>query len=133
MLFFVIPRSKLTVKAQDTALDVFADNFRRLLMTAPLRVSFNPSTTTQPDLVSSTSGAPGDRLPVVGLDPGWVHGCKWAACDPHGAILATGIMWPPIGTHHTLPRGRDQHDDGLTKLTSIMRTHRCVVEISSSI
>ncbi|XP_018652644.1 tex protein-relatedtranscription accessory protein (S1 rna binding domain) [Schistosoma mansoni] len=69
-------RTKLTTSAQDASLEVFSENLRRLLMTAPLR----------------------DRLPVIGLDPGWRNGCKWAACDPHGNVLSTGILWPP----HTL-------------------------------
>ncbi|TPP56134.1 S1 RNA-binding domain-containing protein 1 [Fasciola gigantica] len=133
-------RSKMTIKAQDISLDVFTDNFRRLLMTAPLRVPTGSSTNTSiGDVISSISGAPGDRLPVVGLDPGWVHGCKWAACDPHGVVLATGIVWPPIGTVQPQRHGGrrfvspkrcfdhkpsySRRDDGVTHLTAIMRTH----------
>ncbi|CAH8610749.1 unnamed protein product [Schistosoma rodhaini] len=96
-------RTKLTTSAQDASLEVFSENLRRLLMTAPLRipVSSNDSTVKNENdigMISSASGAPGDRLPVIGLDPGWRNGCKWAACDPHGNVLSTGILWPP----HTL-------------------------------
>ncbi|VDP91371.1 unnamed protein product [Echinostoma caproni] len=125
-------RSKLTTKAQDTSLEVFTDNFRRLLMTAPLRATTtSPQLQTEPDVISSTAGAPGDRLPVVGLDPGWAHGCKWAACDPHGAVLSTGILWPPIRSNQPLERRGLIHQsrnsgqgDGLAHLTTVMRTHK---------
>ncbi|GAA50818.1 S1 RNA-binding domain-containing protein 1 [Clonorchis sinensis] len=94
-------RSRLTAQAQDTSLDVFSENLRRRLMTAPLRAPTTPvggaSHAGDPGdgVISSSSAAPGDRLPVVGLDPGWRHGCKWAACDPHGDVISTGIVWPP--------------------------------------
>lgn len=61
-------------------------------MTAPLRQSFLEEN--ENEVISSLSAAPGDRLPVLGLDPGYKHGCKWAACDPYGSVLATGVVWP---------------------------------------
>ncbi|CAH8532597.1 unnamed protein product [Schistosoma turkestanicum] len=127
-------RSKLTTSAQDASVEVFAENLRRLLMTAPLRipVSSNHSTGNSDNdigMVSSASGAPGDRLPVIGLDPGWRNGCKWAACDPHGNVLSTGILWPP----HTLAavppkklsmQNGPMNNNGLGALTAVMQRHQ---------
>ncbi|VDN17113.1 unnamed protein product [Dibothriocephalus latus] len=106
--------SKFTSLAHDESLGVFSDNLRRLLMSAPLRCSPLPSAgatatttatttakvfsptrtndTSTPDVISAALGSPGDRLPVVGLDPGWRHGCKWAACDPLGTVLQAGVL-----------------------------------------
>ncbi|CAH8571693.1 unnamed protein product [Heterobilharzia americana] len=97
-------RAKLTTSAQDASLEVFTENLRRLLMTAPLRNSTSFGESTVKDecdtgMISSASGAPGDRLPVVGLDPGWRNGCKWAACDPHGNVLATGALTAVMQRH----------------------------------
>nr|CAH8862796.1 unnamed protein product [Trichobilharzia regenti] len=128
-------RAKLSTSAQDSSLEVFTENLRRLLMTAPLRIptTVNQTTTTtstkyEDDLgmISSASGAPGDRLPVVGLDPGWRNGCKWAACDPHGNVLATGILWPPH-TYSAIPvkqlnaRNGPRENNGLAALTAVMQ------------
>uniref|UniRef100_A0A5K4EEL0 Tex protein-relatedtranscription accessory protein (S1 rna binding domain) n=1 Tax=Schistosoma mansoni TaxID=6183 RepID=A0A5K4EEL0_SCHMA len=127
-------RTKLTTSAQDASLEVFSENLRRLLMTAPLRipVSSNDSTVKNENdigMISSASGAPGDRLPVIGLDPGWRNGCKWAACDPHGNVLSTGILWPP----HTLSaippkklsvQNGPMSNNGLGALTAVMQRHQ---------
>ncbi|CAH8600392.1 unnamed protein product [Heterobilharzia americana] len=127
-------RAKLTTSAQDASLEVFTENLRRLLMTAPLRNSTSFGESTVKDecdtgMISSASGAPGDRLPVVGLDPGWRNGCKWAACDPHGNVLATGILWPPH-TQSAIPSKRLKACDGpltnngLGALTAVMQRHQ---------
>lgn len=99
-------RARMTSDAQEISLIVFGDNLRRILMTAPLRnaplpcaadlnaKNMDPSRERahSPEVISSRLGAPGDRLPVVGLDPGFRHGTKWAACDPLGSVIATGII-----------------------------------------
>ncbi|CAH8861106.1 unnamed protein product [Trichobilharzia szidati] len=125
-------RAKLSTAAQDSSLEVFTENLRRMLMTAPLRIptTVNQTTTTKYEdelgMISSASGAPGDRLPVVGLDPGWRNGCKWAACDPHGNVLATGILWPPH-TYSAIPMKQlnahngPRENNGLGALTAVMQ------------
>ncbi|CAH8592871.1 unnamed protein product [Schistosoma bovis] len=127
-------RTKLTTSAQDASLEVFSENLRRLLMTAPLRIPVSSSDSTVKSdndigMISSASGAPGDRLPVIGLDPGWRNGCKWAACDPHGNVLSTGILWPP----HTLSaippkklsmQNEPMSNNGLGALTAAMQRHQ---------
>lgn len=119
---------------------MFVDNLRGMLMTAPLRVAPPPAAAdlnartvpripSPPEVVSCALGAPGDRLPVVGLDPGWVHGTKWAACDPLGDVLATGVI------HVTLKRTQTRRScasttadggNGVAGLVKAMRDHGCV-------
>ncbi len=57
--------------ADTTAIDVFADNLRQLLMGAPL---------------------PGRR--VMGIDPGFRTGCKVVCLDPQGQLLHHDIIYP---------------------------------------
>ncbi|MEW6243944.1 MAG: Tex family protein [Bacillota bacterium] len=64
-------RSALTDKAEDRAIRVFGENTKRLLMQAPVR---------------------GYR--VLGIDPGYRTGCKWAAVDESGTLLEVGTIYP---------------------------------------
>ena len=64
-------RRELTIKAQQHAIHVFADNLRALLG--------------QPPLEGHT---------VLGLDPGFRTGCKVALVDPTGKVLATDTIYP---------------------------------------
>ena len=54
-------------------LDVFAENLRELLLTLPCRNSV-----------------------VMGLDPGFKHGCKVAVIDVNGNVLQTGVVYPRV-------------------------------------
>jgi len=64
-------RRKLTEKAEDHAIQIFAKNLRALLL--------------QPPLADHT---------IMGLDPGYRTGCKVAVIDPTGKSLATGTIYP---------------------------------------
>lgn len=64
-------RSDLTEMAEDGAIKVFAANLRQLLLAPPIA-----------------------GKTVLGWDPGYVHGCKLAVCDPTGKILTTDMVFP---------------------------------------
>ena len=64
-------RSDLTEMAEDGAIKVFAANLRQLLLAPPIT-----------------------GKTVLGWDPGYVHGCKLAVCDPTGKILTTDMVFP---------------------------------------
>ncbi len=64
-------RSDLTEKAEDGAIEVFAENTRQLLMQQPL------------------SGRT-----VLGWDPAFRTGCKLAVVDPTGRVLDTAVIYP---------------------------------------
>ncbi len=64
-------RSELTEKASDSAIKVFSQNLRQLLMQPPVKGSV-----------------------TLGLDPGYRTGCKVAVVDGTGKVLDTGVIYP---------------------------------------
>lgn len=64
-------RASLTEKGGEQAIKVFAANLRALLLQPPVR----------------------DKI-VLGLDPGYRTGCKVAAVDGTGKVLATAAIYP---------------------------------------
>lgn len=67
-------RSMLTQRADDEAIDVFAQNLRPLLMQPPVKNKI-----------------------VLALDPGYRNGCKCAVVDGTGKVLDTGIIYITMG------------------------------------
>ncbi len=63
-------RSTLTENAATSAIKVFADNLRELLLQPPIK-----------------------GLTVLGLDPGYRTGCKAAVVDQTGMVLDTGVLY----------------------------------------
>ena len=64
-------RNELTEKAQAQALEVFARNLRALLLQAPVK-----------------------GKTILGIDPAYRTGCKWAVVDPTGLVLEIGVFYP---------------------------------------
>ena len=63
-------RSEMSSKAAEDSIKVFASNLRQLLLQAPIKNSV-----------------------VLGLDPGYAHGCKTAVIDPTGKVLDHDIIY----------------------------------------
>ncbi|XP_035210140.1 uncharacterized protein YdcI-like [Stegodyphus dumicola] len=64
-------RSDLSKHAEKESIAVFCSNLKSLLLTPPVR-----------------------GKTVVGVDPGFTHGCKIAAVSSKGAVLATDVIYP---------------------------------------
>jgi len=64
-------RAALTETAGESAIKLFSDNLKHLLMTAPLK----------------------DKT-VLGYDPGYRTGCKLAVVDKTGMVLDTAVIYP---------------------------------------
>ena len=64
-------RSELTEKASTSAIKVFSDNLKQLLMQPPVK----------------------DKI-TIGLDPGYRTGCKVAVVDGTGKVLDTAVIYP---------------------------------------
>ena len=64
-------RSSLTERAEEGAMDVFAENLRSLLLQPPIR----------------------NRV-ILAVDPGFRTGCKIAIVDQTGRVLDTGVIYP---------------------------------------
>lgn len=85
-------RRSLTEKAEEHSLTVFARNLRRLLLQPPIR---------------------GKR--VLALDPGYKNGCKLAALDEFGGVLAHDLI-------HLVGDDAKQAD-GRRRLAEMIREH----------
>ena len=64
-------RSDMTAKAAEDSIKVFASNLRQMLLQPPMKNSI-----------------------VLGLDPGYAHGCKTAVIDSTGKVLDHAIIYP---------------------------------------
>ncbi|TGE33726.1 Tex family protein [Desulfosporosinus sp. Sb-LF] len=64
-------RAELSAQAEEQAIKVFAANLRQLLLQPPVRGKM-----------------------VLGLDPGFRTGCKWAVVDETGKLLKVGVIYP---------------------------------------
>ena len=64
-------RSEMSAKAAEESIKVFAANLRQMLLQPPLKSSI-----------------------IIGLDPGYAHGCKTAVIDSTGKVLDTAIIYP---------------------------------------
>ncbi len=67
-------RAELSDRAEEQAIKVFAANLRQLLLQPPVRGKM-----------------------VLGLDPGFRTGCKWAVVDETGKLLQVGVIYPHSG------------------------------------
>lgn len=64
-------RGELTATAEEQAIKVFSANLRNLLLQSPVRGKI-----------------------VLGIDPGYRTGCKWAVVDDIGKLLEVGVIYP---------------------------------------
>lgn len=64
-------RNELTEKAEEQAIHIFSENLRKLLLQPPLKGKV-----------------------VLGVDPAYRTGCKLAAVDETGKVLAIGFIYP---------------------------------------
>ncbi|WP_202080848.1 Tex family protein [Caldalkalibacillus salinus] len=64
-------RKELTEKAEEQAIEIFAKNVKSLLLQPPVRGRY-----------------------VLGIDPAYRTGCKWAIVDPTGKMLDIGVIYP---------------------------------------
>lgn len=64
-------RSEMKERAEKAAIQVFATNVKQLLLTSPVRGEI-----------------------ILGIDPGYYHGCKLAVISEHGNVLETTVIYP---------------------------------------
>ena len=64
-------RNELTDKAEEQAIKIFSKNLRQLLLQPPIKGEV-----------------------VLGVDPGYRTGCKWAVVDDTGKLLEVGVVYP---------------------------------------
>ncbi|HVU90319.1 MAG TPA: Tex family protein [Pirellulales bacterium] len=86
-------RRELTDRAEAHAVEVFARNLRKLLLQPPIR-----------------------ECRVLALDPGFKSGCKLAALDEFGNLLAHGVVH--------LVGSEERRAEAKTKVVDMVREHR---------
>ncbi|MGC8769497.1 helix-hairpin-helix domain-containing protein [Calditerrivibrio sp.] len=64
-------RDELWENAENKAIEIFARNLKSLLMTPPVK-----------------------NISILGIDPAFRTGCKFAAVDPTGKVLEYGVIYP---------------------------------------
>jgi len=64
-------RDELWENAENKAIEIFAKNLKSLLMTPPVK-----------------------NISILGIDPAFRTGCKFAAVDPTGKVLEYGVIYP---------------------------------------
>ncbi|XP_069678482.1 S1 RNA-binding domain-containing protein 1 [Periplaneta americana] len=92
-------RSELTKKAEHAAVEVFATNLKKLLLSPPFR---------------------GQN--VLGIDPGYRNGCKIGVTSHTGNVLAMDVIYPRFGCKV------DPHSDpNAFKLKDMLTKYKCEV------
>ena len=84
-------KSELKHKAETASIEVFVTNVKQLLLTPPLRGKV-----------------------ILGIDPGFSHGCKLAVISEQGDVLETGVIYP----HRNSQRFHDESADILVNLVT---------------
>ncbi|XP_064622934.1 S1 RNA-binding domain-containing protein 1-like [Lineus longissimus] len=87
-------RAELTKKASKVSIDVFASNLKRLLLTPPVR-----------------------GHTVLGVDPGFRHGCKMAVTSSLGQIFHADTF--------NIHGGQKQRDYETNRLKELVHRYRC--------
>ncbi|XP_076754153.1 S1 RNA-binding domain-containing protein 1 [Xylocopa sonorina] len=64
-------RSEMKQKAETASIEVFVTNVKQLLLTSPVKGKI-----------------------ILGIDPGFLHGCKLAVISEQGDVLETGVIYP---------------------------------------
>ncbi|XP_028128698.2 uncharacterized protein YdcI [Diabrotica virgifera virgifera] len=88
-------RSELKIMAEKASYEVFSKNLKQILLAAPIK---------------------GER--ILGIDPGYHHGCKLALISSTGKVLDQGVIFP-----HSV--SDDNRDKSKTILKDLLDRHDC--------
>nr|XP_003704121.2 PREDICTED: S1 RNA-binding domain-containing protein 1 [Megachile rotundata] len=90
-------RNELKQKAETASIEVFVTNVKQLLLTPPVRGKI-----------------------ILGIDPGFHHGCKLAAISEHGNVLETSIIYP-----HS--KRKNSYEEAANSLVNLVNKHKCTI------
>jgi uncharacterized protein len=96
-------RSELTEKAEEQAIEVFADNLQKLLLQPPLKGKV-----------------------VLGVDPAFRTGCKLTVCNEQGTVLDKGVIYPHEKTKGGIVTDKQVND---SKREIIRLIHKYKIQI----
>lgn len=89
-------RNELKQKAETASIEVFASNVKQLLLIPPVRGKI-----------------------ILGIDPGFHHGCKLAVISEHGDVLETSVIYPH-GSSNMFEKSSDI-------LINLVKKHKCTI------
>ncbi|XP_071580913.1 uncharacterized protein YdcI [Temnothorax nylanderi] len=89
-------RSEMKESAEKASIEVFATNVKQLLLVPPVRGKI-----------------------VLGIDPGYRHGCKLAVVSEQGDVLETAVIYP----HNRPPAFKD----AANVLAKLVKKYRCTI------
>ncbi|CAK9797490.1 S1 RNA-binding domain-containing protein 1 [Anthophora plagiata] len=90
-------RSEMKQKAETASIEVFVTNVKQLLLTPPVRGKI-----------------------ILGIDPGFSHGCKLAVISEQGNVLETGVIYP----HKKIEKS---YNESANVLIQLVNKHRCTI------
>nr|XP_031841639.1 S1 RNA-binding domain-containing protein 1 [Nomia melanderi] len=90
-------RNEMKQKAETASIEVFATNVKQLLLTSPVRGKV-----------------------ILGIDPGFSHGCKLAVISEHGNILDTGVIYPH-------KKGEKYIEQSASVLMKLINKYKCTI------
>lgn len=90
-------RSEMKERAEAASIEVFATNVKQLLLTPPVRGKV-----------------------VLGIDPGFYHGCKLAVVSEHGDVLETAVIKPNTQQSQAF-------ENSAETLQKLIKKHNCMV------
>lgn len=93
-------RAELSDKAEDQAIEVFADNLQKLLLQPPLKGKV-----------------------ILGVDPAFRTGCKLCVVDKNGTVLEKGVIYPHEKTQGGKADPKDIEDAKL-KIKVLVLKHK---------
>ncbi|XP_034186652.2 S1 RNA-binding domain-containing protein 1 [Osmia lignaria lignaria] len=89
-------RNELKQKAETASIEVFASNVKQLLLIPPVRGKV-----------------------ILGIDPGFYHGCKLAVISEHGDVLDTNVIYPHGSS--------DMFEKSSDILIDLVKKHKCTI------
>ncbi|XP_012543650.1 S1 RNA-binding domain-containing protein 1 [Monomorium pharaonis] len=92
-------RSEMKEKAEQASIEVFATNVKQLLLTPPVR-----------------------GKTVLGVDPGYHHGCKLAVVSEQGDLLETAVIYP-----HTKNQNLSSFTNAANTLARLVNKYGCTI------
>ncbi|XP_078050412.1 S1 RNA-binding domain-containing protein 1 [Augochlora pura] len=90
-------RNELKKQAETASIEVFAVNVKQLLLTSPVRGKI-----------------------ILGVDPGFVHGCKLAVISEQGKVLDVGVIYPH-------KKGANYMAESVSVLMKLINKYKCTI------
>ncbi|XP_032676852.1 S1 RNA-binding domain-containing protein 1 isoform X2 [Odontomachus brunneus] len=90
-------KAEMKIRAETASIEVFANNVKQLFLVSPIRGKI-----------------------ILGIDPGFSHGCKLAVVSECGDLLDTSVIYP-----HT--RSKASYKHSIDVLVNLVNKYKCTI------